>query len=68
MQRLFRLPTTPNLDILRRRKPTCFPWVIDTTFAERIYIGWCCIDLLRPQRLPENSFTRVMYGNSALRS
>src|SRR5208282_503841 len=30
-----------------------FTWVIDTTFGEKIYIRWCCIDRLRPPRLPE---------------
>src|SRR5713226_2807057 len=33
--------------------PTRFPWLINTTFEEKIHIRWCCIDLLRPQRLPE---------------
>jgi len=27
---------------------TRFPWAIDTTSEEKIYIRWCCIDLLRP--------------------
>lgn len=34
--------------------PARFPWVLDTTFEEKIYIiRWCCIDLLSPQPLPE---------------
>ena len=27
--------------------PNRFPSTIDTTFSEKIYIRWCCIDLLR---------------------
>ena len=32
---------------------TRFPWVIHTTFEQRIYIRWCCIDPLRPPDLPD---------------
>src|SRR5260370_18585983 len=30
---------------------TRFPWAIDTTSEKKIYIRWCCTDLLRPPRL-----------------
>src|SRR6266852_5025878 len=33
---------------------TRFPWAIDTTFEKKIHIRWCCIDPLRPPRLPDN--------------
>src|ERR1700693_6147506 len=31
---------------------TRFPWVIHTTFEQKFYIRWCCIDPLRPPDLP----------------
>src|SRR5712664_104225 len=31
---------------------TRFPWAIDTTSEKKIYIRWCCTDLLRPPDLP----------------
>jgi hypothetical protein len=38
--------------------PARFPWAINTTFEEKIYTRWCCIDRLSWQRLPGtgNSF------------
>src|SRR5712664_4512942 len=30
---------------------TRFPWAIDTTSEKKIYIRWCCTDLLRPPLL-----------------
>jgi DNA repair exonuclease SbcCD ATPase subunit len=46
MQRLSRLPAAPNVTLLDRRKPKPHPWShANTTFAEQIYIRWCCIDL-----------------------
>src|SRR5712692_2523958 len=33
--------------------PTRFPWLINTTFEEKIHIRWCCINLLRPHRLSD---------------
>src|SRR5580658_5364207 len=30
---------------------TRFPWIIHTTFEQRFYIRWCCIDPLRPPDL-----------------
>jgi hypothetical protein len=57
IQRLPRLPTAPQLGPLRRRSATRFPWVIHTTFEQRIYIRRCCIDPLRPPRLPDKLST-----------
>src|SRR5713226_3993684 len=31
--------------------PARFPWAIDTTSEEKIYIRWCCIDLLSSPNL-----------------
>jgi CheY-like chemotaxis protein len=31
--------------------PARFPWVINTTFEEKIYIRWCCIDRLSSQHV-----------------
>ncbi len=54
MQRLSRLPATPNVTLLDRRKPKPFPWPhTNTTFTEQIYIRWCCIDLSNAPPLPE---------------
>src|SRR6266849_4717917 len=36
--------------------PTRFPWLINTTFEEKIHIRWCCIDLLRPHALSDMWF------------
>src|SRR5712664_1243158 len=33
---------------------TRFPWAIDTTSEKKIYIRWCCTDLLRPPVLSES--------------
>src|SRR5579864_999779 len=45
---------------------TRFPWVIHTTSKKKLYIRWCCIDLLNAPDLPELScLTR---NNSALRA
>src|ERR1700691_1212355 len=46
MQRLARLPATPNLTLLDRGKPKPYPWShANTTFTQQIYIRWCCFDL-----------------------
>src|SRR5208337_5172672 len=51
MQRLSRLPAAPNVTLLDRRKPKPHPWShANTTFAEQIYIRWCCIDLSNAPR------------------
>src|SRR5260370_20791887 len=34
---------------------TRFPWAIDTTSEKKIYIRWCCTDLLRPPAKPVNT-------------
>src|SRR5262249_34032901 len=53
VQRLPRLPTTPNVTLLDRRKPKSHPWPHDnTTFTAQIYIRWCCID---PSNAPDLS-------------
>jgi hypothetical protein len=31
--------------------PNRFPWIINTTFSEKIYIRWCCVDRLSWRRL-----------------
>ena len=33
--------------------PNRFLWIINTTFSEKIYIRWCCVDRLSWQRLPD---------------
>src|SRR5882724_6830393 len=54
MQRLSRLPPVPNVTLLDRRKPKSLSWPhANTTFTQQTYIRWCCIDLLRPPRLPD---------------
>src|SRR5713101_6253812 len=35
--------------------PTRFPWLINTTFEEKIHIRWCCIDRLSSHALPDKS-------------
>jgi hypothetical protein len=54
----------------RRGALSCFtrlPCVINTTFSEKIYIRWCCIDQLSWQGLSECalrlSFANVRAGN-----
>src|SRR5260370_34521808 len=34
---------------------TRFPWAIDATAEKKIYIRWCCTDLLRPPDFPRLS-------------
>jgi hypothetical protein len=46
MQRLSCLPTRPYVGLLHRRKPLPFSVGHNTTFEEKIYTRWCCIDLL----------------------
>src|SRR5208282_2821557 len=36
-----------------QKAPHVYLGSYNTTFREQIYIRWCCIDLLRPPRLPE---------------
>src|SRR6266702_406024 len=48
---------TTNRRMLLAESANRFPWVINTTFGEKIYIRWCCIDRLSSQRLSE---TRVL--------
>jgi hypothetical protein len=42
-----RLKTASPFSPLHSRNSVRFPWVIDTTFEEKIYMC-CCIDLLNP--------------------
>jgi hypothetical protein len=52
-----RFPKPPFVGLLRHRKPRPFPWVIDSSFEEKIYIRyirWCCIDLLSSPCLSGN--------------
>src|SRR4029077_290690 len=50
MQRLSRLPTTPQLALLHRGKPKPLTWPHASPPLQRKSIRWCCIDLLRPPR------------------
>src|SRR6266702_4514683 len=40
--------------------PNRFPWVINTTFGEKIYIRWCCIDRLSSHELSESDPHRAL--------
>src|ERR1700722_3297100 len=52
MQRLSRFPATPYLSPLRRRKLHIFPLGHRHHLGRKIYIRWCCIDLLNAPELP----------------
>src|SRR5271155_865734 len=53
MQRLPRLPSTPNLTLIDRRKSKPpLSSHSNTTFPKQIYIRWCCIDLSNAPPLP----------------
>src|SRR6266849_2401011 len=47
--------------------PTRFPWLINTTFEEKIHIRWCCINLLRPQRYRTSTCLRHRFHFSGKR-
>jgi len=46
MQRLSRLPTTPHVALLHRRKPKPFPLDHKHHLWKQLYSRWCCIDRL----------------------
>src|SRR6266481_823257 len=56
MQRLPRLPTTPQVAFLRRRKPKPFPLGHKHHLLKQLYTRWCCIDRLSPQRQSDTSW------------
>src|SRR5712664_1530070 len=45
---------------------TRFPWAIDTTSEKKIYIRWCCTDLLRPPQLLAEKTLEVDFFKGAL--
>src|ERR1700682_4336542 len=52
VQRLSRLPTAPqSRSSAPQKAQTVYLASCHTTFGEKIYIRWCCIDLLRPPPL-----------------
>jgi eukaryotic-like serine/threonine-protein kinase len=53
MQRLSRFPAAPYVSPLRHRKLHVFPLRHRHHLERKIYIRWCCIDLLNAPGLPE---------------
>ena len=53
MQRLSRFPAAPHVSPLRHGKLHVFPLRHKHHLGRKIYIRWCCIDLLRPPALPD---------------
>ena len=48
-----RFPAAPHITLLDSRKPQAHPWPhANTSFAEQIYITWCCLNLSNAPDLP----------------
>jgi len=76
MQRLSRFPAAPHISPLRHRKFHVFPLRHRHHLGRKIYIRWCCIDLLnapcskvkrvlfRGDRSPPSSFRVLLVARS----
>src|SRR5882762_371614 len=58
MQRLSRFPAAPHVSPLRPRKLQVFPLRHRHHLGRKIYIRWCCIDLLNSPDFHDRSLSR----------
>src|SRR5713101_5569505 len=65
MQRLSRFPAAPHLRPLRHGKLHVFPLRHRHHLGRKIYIRWCCIDLLNAPALPDKWLPVVAFSEGS---